>query len=388
MKAASYVARMIRRLEVTARAMQEAASAMEASGQREPDGAKRLYREWLNDTLVLEGAEGCRMSSRDPDGSFLSWVRQRIADPFQVTVRAHDAARAAHGSEAALLFSEVRWRQEVAWARRMRASDNDRIAVLAEMWLTAARRDVAKLFRGVVDVYAEEALTEASYASSAFHMLTEDDILSGGGDEAHWRPLWLRFAEREFGRLLNPRSQAQITQLAARCRETELRERTARRRNIQAATLRARRPSLMVAVLTSSLDLGLSSDDLAGAEAEFLAAVETGELDLSDRPRDAAWRVFLGRLPPWAGRAALPGPEEKARRLSAIEQLPPDWASSLPPSFRDIGAGDDRTLVAWYDALNGRAGRPAPMDPAVDYGLWLVEGIEGSVMRTPAAPPA
>lgn len=375
MKAVPFLARLVRKLAVSDVSMSEVAEAASASGMREPEAAKRLYREWLNDTVVAEGANGCRVAIRDPDGAFLAWAASRILDPFQVPMRAHDAARADRGDETALLFSEVRWRQEVAWARRMRGSDNDRIAVLAEMWLTAARRDVAKLFRGVVNVYADEGLAEPGYADSVFHMLAEDEILEGRVEDAHWRPLWLRFAEREFGRIINGMGRGQVVQLAARCRDAEWRERTARHRERQADGLRARRPALMVAVITAALERGLSSDDLVEAETSFIDAVRAGSLDLSDRQRDAGWRIFVERLDAWVGRAEPPGDAERLRRIEAIEHLPPTWSNCLPVAFREIGADDQRLLVAWFDAISRFRQRETPSDPAVDFGMWLVEAL-------------
>lgn len=371
MRAAPLIARALRALAVVPASMEAAAVAAASHGVRDPDAAQRLYREWVNDTVMTVSTAWFRSVARDPDGAFLSWTEERLADPYHVSCRAHDTARAAHGEEAALLFSRVRWRQEVAWARRMRGSDNDRIAVLAETWLVAARRDPAKLFRGVMDTFAAEGLADPVYAASAFHLLSGDEILDGRVDDQHWRPLWLRFADREFGRSVNGMARAQMAQLAARARESEWRERVARSRSRQACAVRARRPSLMLAVLRAAAENGLSSDDLVQAEAAFVLGIETGDIDLAAHPR-SAWQVFALRLPAWAGRADPPDTEERARRADALDQLTPGWAAALPGEFQDAGASQ-RRLLAWFDAVALDGTRTPPADPCVDYGMWLVE---------------
>ncbi len=372
MRAAPLVAKAIRALAVSPQVMAEVAAACEAAGSREADAAAKLHREWVNDTVVAVGRAWFRAAALDPDATFLAWAVARLGDPFHVTYRAREVSRATHGDETALLFGEVRWHQEVAWAHRMRGSDNDRIAILAETWLTAARRDPAKLFRAIVDIYADEAATDQDYARSSFHLLDADEIRAGKVDDLHWRPLWLRFAERAFGSKLNAMSRAQHAQLATRVREAEWRDRTGRVRRRVADGLRARRPSLVVGVMQQAVQAGLSSDDLVQAEDAFVRSVENGDTDLAATPL-APWKAFAATLGPWAGRADPPSPEEAARRIEAIEQMPPTWASTLPEDVRSLRATDRARLVAWFDAVARDGTRTPPADPAVDYGMWLVE---------------
>ena len=377
MKVVQFVERLIAELAVHEATMAKAVQSCQDNGFGEPDAARRLYREWLNDTLIADGSNRCRQATRTPDSCFLDWLGIRLHEPYRVSVRCHDAARADHGEEVALLFSEVRWKQEVAWAKKMRSSDNDRIAVLAEMWLTAARRDLAKLFGGMLEIYSGEAIVDPFYSRSHFHMMTQEEILGGCADDAHWRPLWLRFAEREFGRQLNVLPRGHMTLLATRCREHEWSDRTLRERTRQANSLRAHRPSLMIAVLQAALDYGLSSNDLLAAEAEFVDAVEKGDINLLDRPGDSAWRVFVERLQSWSGQQEIPSPDMRKSRLEAIEQMSPTWSNTLPGHFLDIGAGSQKALVAWFNDIRSDM-RSVPQDPAVDFGMWLLQGPQQS----------
>lgn len=372
MKSDLYMANIVKGLSVSEATMEQAAKLVTDADIKDGDACTRLYREWVNDTVVVEGRRPPRFK-RDRDAQFLEWLTLRVREPYHVTFRAHEAVRASSGDNVALLFSEVRWSQEVAWASRMRGSDNDRIAVLAETWLTAARRDPSKLFRGLVDIYVEEALADPAYIGSVFHELTVDQIIEHG-DQSHWRPLWLRFAEREFGRRLNAMKRGQLESLAARFRDNEALARASTRRTRQVEVLRARRPSLMIAVLTAAAERGLSSDALVDAEAAFIDAVQAGEFDHQSRIRDASWRIFLDRLAAWSGPRPKLDQSEADRRITLIEELPPSWPATLPQPFRDIGSHEQDTLVSWLQAIR-RGFRAAPKDPVVDYGLWLAEGI-------------
>lgn len=377
MKPALILARAVRALAVPASTMEEACRAAEASGVREPDTAQRLYREWVNDLVALMGGPQFQAAARDPQAAFLGWLTRRLGSPWHVSHRAHASVRARHGDEAAILIGGVRWDQEIAWAHRMRGSDNDRVAFLAEMWLKAARRDPAKLFRGLADVYAAEAAMDAAYVSSPAHLLSDAEILDGSADEDHWRPLWLRFAEREFGRLVNVTPRARLTALAQQVRESEFRDRTARKHARQAEALRRWRPALMVSVLGTAVSRGLSSDDVVAAERAFVGEVEGGRLDVCAEP-NPAWRIFARRLVSWSGACEAPGPEESARRVEAIQGLPPSWTDRLPEDFVALGARDHRRLMEWFQSVAVNGSRTPPEDAAVDYGMWLVEVSRGA----------
>lgn len=372
MKPALILARAIRALAVPPSAMEEARIAADASGMREPDAAQRLYREWLNDLVAVHGGLQFQAAARDPQGSFLGWLASRLANPWHVSHRAHAAVRARHGDEVAILIGGVRWPQEVAWAQRMRGDDNDRVAFLAEMWLQAARRDPAKLFKGVADLYVAEAALDPSYASNPAHLLSDQEILDGEEDVCHWRPLWLRFSEREFGRLVNATPRARLSVLAQRVREAEWRDRRARGHARQAEALRRWRPATMVAVLEAAIAHGLSSDDLVAAERDFVSEVERGGVDLTSVPTPA-WRVFARRLGSWAGLSSAPSDVERAQRIEAIHALPPSWADRMPDDLHVVGATDHRRLMMWFDAVAVTGARTPPEDPAVDYAMWLLE---------------
>lgn len=373
MKAHQIIARAEAALAISEAAMAEAGEATSRNGVSDRETLQRLHREWLNDMVGMVGRPAYHGAIRDPGKAFVDWLKQRLAHPYHVSYRGVDAMCAEYGREVAFLFSEVRWTQEVAWARRMRGADNDRIVFLAELWLAAVRRDPAKLFKKLVGLYVAEVVTDPAYGEAAAHMLSEDEILDGGVGEAYWNPIWLRLAEAEFGRQVNGLPRNRLVALSQRSRDAELAERAMRAKEKQVARLRAWRPALMVSVLTEAVGLGLSSDDVVNAENGFIADVESGALNLAHEA-SPAWRVFMRTLSRWAESSEGPDEAESSRRVSAIEALPPSWTDRLPEDFRRLGASRHERLLSWFDEIVLQRTRTPPADAAVDFGMWLVTG--------------
>jgi hypothetical protein len=155
LRTSDFLAHAVARLAIPDEVMARHVEAVEAAGYREPDALARLYREWLNDSLAAFGTPRFDAAATAPATDFASWLVGRLPDPYRVTVRAHDTVRARFGDEVAIAMSSVVWRQEIAWASRMRGDDNARVACLAELWLRAARRDPAHMFKGIAEIRAQ-----------------------------------------------------------------------------------------------------------------------------------------------------------------------------------------------------------------------------------------
>src|SRR5690625_909029 len=103
---------------------------LQQQGWREvAEAARQLHREWLNDLFVYD--EAYEAAAGRPDEAFLTWLRARARDPWHVTPRAVDDVGRRYGGETANLFQHIRWPQEIAWARVLRRSRDERTAVQA-----------------------------------------------------------------------------------------------------------------------------------------------------------------------------------------------------------------------------------------------------------------
>lgn len=346
-----------------------------AAGWKEADAGDRLHKEWLNDMISLGGNRRASEAAADPNARFSAWLDARLETPYHVSHRTHATVCAKHGDGACLLFSEVRWSQEVAWARRMRESDDDRIVVLAETWLGAARRDPSTVFKGIVDLYVADGVEDDGYRDSSLHMSSEADIAAMEPDPPGWRPLWLRFAEREFGRLMGGMPQSKIAAVAAHVRQSARRKAISAERGEVVARLRRTRVALMMSVLSESAKRGMTSDQLLGAERAFLSDVEGGVVDPSADGLPP-WRTFLSGIDRWDMGEPDADADEWERRTEAMRDLAPAWTDGLPDWFGRVGGCEHARLLAWY-AERTQSGRIPPGDPAIDYGMWLLAKLDG-----------
>lgn len=365
MRCVGALSKSMSRLKISSAALEHGKTMLEANNVNED--ISKFHKEWLNEAIiVLSRSSGGGFS---PNASFLAWLRGRIEDPYRVGIRFHDAVRSEYGDEIALLFSSARWQQEVAWAKRMRASDNDRIVILAETWLLAAKRDSGSLFKLLAKTYADIGISDESYMGSQYHLFSVDEIMDGSGDEKHWRPLWLRFAETEFGRRVNHMPRQQITSVATKIRQDAVGHKNRNVRIKLANHLRRHRPSLMLSVIRSAYQNELSSDDLVCGEADFIKRVESGDVNLV-HSRLSAWQIFLADIPRLAGFSAIPDSDELDSRSRVFNDISPEWSNRLPREFFEIGSSQTK-ITQWVSDIS-KGERLVPKDPVVDYGLWLL----------------
>lgn len=327
----------------------------------------RLHREWLNDVLSLHGGVVYADAIRDPARAFLGWLEERVRDPYHLSHRALSGARQKVGPDHALILFSVRWSQEVAWARRMRGSEHDRTACLAGLWLAAAGREPLRIFGSVVDCYGP-ALEDITYRDGGLHDLTATMIENGSLQSPPWTPLWQRSAEALFGATLAG-DPARVRTAARQVRAKAAADHLAAECDRRVTALRRSRPSLSPSVLMSLTRRGLSSDDVVAAEQAFLDQVGSGQITC-ERGSDGTGE-FLAFAVRWADAVAAPDGAEALARRSAVAALSLAWARRLPEAWKVIGCADPDRLRSWCRAIM-EGERTPPLDPMLDYGVWLV----------------
>src|SRR3546814_6943494 len=91
----------------------------------------------------------------------------------------------------------VKWGQEIAWSERLRADDNDRVAVLSFLFHRGAMSDPGRSFLGLCETYTDDI--DAVILPSDVHpnnLLTPAAILAGEGKQG-WVPVFMPYAERD-----------------------------------------------------------------------------------------------------------------------------------------------------------------------------------------------
>lgn len=351
-------------LSISPEAEAEALAIVKSAATPGFDPAK-LYAEWRSD--VLASGDGEFDEARvDPSQSYLTWLAERVADPYRISFRAVQAFTKGRDVEGVNEFVHLRWGQELAWGHRLRASPDDRVAFLSSLFLRQVAFNGYKAFIDVAEAF-ESATADFAFASATEHRMTPKAIRLGT-DETAYRPAFLRLYEVRFSSQLDAMLPEQLMASAAKARQAQA---TDRNLYLSVSALKAARESRLsrlLSVIKVGMDTLRSPDQLVAAETTFLEAMSRGEVELAS-----------GGLPHlefirWL-RATEPVvvPPERAfdPGYPRILGAPGHWADRLSRDFHEIGARDRDTLSSWLSPIVSRA-RSIPMDCVTDYGYHLL----------------
>jgi hypothetical protein len=334
------------------------------------DRYERLYQEWLNDVITLRGTIVYRDAMRRPDSEFLAWLEVRLKDPYHLSPRALKLAQIHLSSDAAKALVTVKWRQEIAWAKRMRLADEDTTACLAGLWLKAAERSPIESFRAILAVHTDvRDARPSSDFDHGFDMLSPQEIERLPLDRAPDLLMWLKSAEATFGGDMNRRP-GFMRKGALQARREAKSESDRKHRRRKAEMLRRNRPALSFTVLGILARRGLSADDIFASEQAFVDAVAEGRSACPARSDGTP--EFLRWASAWSGQAPAVEPLDLIARGEKLRSLSPIWLKSLPESVRSLGGAKVGLFNQWVAERCNPSSEPPPADPAIDFALWLL----------------
>lgn len=334
------------------------------------DRYERLYQEWLNDVITLRGTIVYRDAMRRPDSEFFAWLEVRLKDPYHLSPRALKLAQAHLSSDAAKALVTVKWRQEIAWAKRMRLADEDTTACLAGLWLKAAERSPIEAFRAILAVHtdARDARPSSDF-DHGFDMLSPQEIERLPLDRAPDLLMWLKSAEATFGEDMNRRP-GFMRKGALQARREAKSESDRKHRQRKAEMLRRNRPALSFTVLGILARRSLSADDIFASEQAFVDAVAEGRSACPARSDGTP--EFLRWASAWSGQAPAVEPLDLIARGEKLRSLSPIWLKSLPESVRSLGGAKVGLFNQWVAERCNPSSDPPPADPVIDFALWLL----------------
>jgi len=307
-----------------------------------------LVSEWKTDQIASGGLPD------DPDTDFLSWLTLRCQTPFYVSPRAVRKAVVTHGPALTNEFVSVRWKQEVAWAHMMRASDNTRIIFLAATWLRSAQLNPAKSFLEMLDIFSR--LNDPAYRKSPNLNLSVDEIF-GSRTQGEWRPVWIRHAEQCFGKAASAlRLTPAYLDMVKESRDQGLemiRRKSGEQHAERIAQLRLARSYM---TWRKAALLGLSSNDLLQTRDDFLDCIRDGRL----MPEAAPLMQFVRFIGERHSR-------DRGEWLPEDDWCSPDWRDGLPEELRQMASPRSVVFRRWVESLAGRPVR----NHGIDLGVFL-----------------
>jgi len=332
-----------------------------------------LHNEWINDTLSSQPAY--EMALEDVPKSFLAWVDRKIEDPFLLPAMASKVASLRLDHDA-MRFCTIVWPQELAWAHRLRRSEDAVVAILSDGFLRRARKDVMSQFKALFPVYLV-ACEEFDYLRSQVHDLTPEQIRLGMGDN-NFDPVFLRYARSAFESLVSKLMERdEIDKIVESVRNSEVKEVQKILRSKTAQLMERSRLTRMISIIRTAMDIGLDSDRLDLAYVSFLQEIENGavHLDVNGGLPDGEFRAWL-RVQKFK-RMTMP---ETFRTNAADESLgeivraPIGWVDRLPQEYLDLGGRTPRIFQEWLSPIVKDI-RSAPRDFVLDYGFHLVKTV-------------
>jgi len=334
------------------------------------DRYERLHQEWLNDIITLRGTIVYRDAMRRPNSAFLAWLEVRLKDPYHLSPRALKLAQTHLSSDAAKALVTVKWRQEIAWAKRMRLADEDTTACLAGLWLKAAERNPIESFRAMLSIYMDTLDTGHSVCcGQGLDTLSPEEIVRLPLGRAPDLLMWLESAKAAFGVDIK-KSPGFVRKGAQQARREAKSEVDLQHRQRKASMLRRNRPALSLTVLGILARRGLSADDIFASEQAFVDAVAEGRSTCPARSDGTP--EFLRWASAWSGQAPQAEPLDLIARGEKLRSLSSIWLRSLPESVRSLGGAKVGLFNRWVTERCTPSSKPPPADPVIDYALWLL----------------
>lgn len=353
----------------------EADKIIQASGMKLTDASKILWREWLNDLVATTHTAEFRRASGNPKEHFLSWVAERAKKPFHVTYRAIDAVERRFGSDLASRYAHIVWPQEIAWAQRLRLSENPNIATRAAMFLREIEGNPARLFSKIADLYAD-AIAKVGYTDSPAHELSPNEIRFNQV-VPEFNPLFLKYASRQYTALLNNMTRERIELLGSRAAKDEKQDRSIIMARKVVTTTKRFPMRRLPNVISLAKSLGLNSNQLFQLETSFLNKMEAGEIEL-EQGLNSPHIAFVTALTNDKDREELLAlaPALNIDQVSCLWEVAHldgrRWVNDLPESFSKWADISRQEVEKWQLAIVEER-REAPIDLISDFAFWLLD---------------
>lgn len=354
--------------------LEEASRIIISVGMKLPDAASALRKEWLNDMVATTEAAEFRHAIRDPGAHFLNWVRERAKHPYHVTYRAVRSVSQRFGPEIAAKMTHVIWPQEIAWAQRLRLSDNPHIATKAALFLRDAEGNPAKVFQKISDLYSEAATT-VDYFDNPVHEISPSEIRFM--DELpEFNPLFLRYVTRSFSDVLHTMTRERIELLATRAAKDERREKALISAHRAVQTTRKFPMRRVLSIMLFAINNGISPNELYLLEGSFLQALENGDIELEQgslTPQVAFISSITTKIQREKLLLTAPVSDfEPNSMIWTIANMDKRWLDEVPESYRKWSSQWATELPKWQISIV-EEDREAPHDPISDFGFWLMQ---------------
>lgn len=332
------------------------------------DAADLLRKEWLNDVLCDE-PKVYESSSQNPDKHFLSWLELRLKSPYHVSFRAVDKAFRLYGPEISMAFSQLRWHQELAWARKFRIDPSKKVSAYSSLFLAEAKRNPVKTFLSLLEIYVVRSI-ENEYASHRVHSMSVSDIEDSFISSKEWKPLYVTYSETAYAKLLNNLSAEQLTLVSKKARDEYEDERIQKLIDHQIEYLKLYPLQYRLTVIYQAKMFNMNSNEVIVATRRFIEDLRTRSFKFeSDRRIDDMFFDWLKSAVFNAEEACVvPGESDWIK----FRSIGTEWFNRLPDDCQKLGGLQRNKFFEWRKEIE-TGKRNFPIDMVSDYLFFLFE---------------
>ena len=325
-----------------------------------------LRKEWINDVVTLDKkSESFKKIIANPSESFQIWVSHKINNPYQVSQRIIDKYSKKYGFEFISLFERIRWKQELAWAKRFRNHSDDDYCVFSGLFLSSCKKNVNKVFSECIELAYSLSLSGKYF--SDLHELNISEIEVYDLKTITWDPIFLRYSRKTYSHILNKMPQSKKSVIAQRARDEVFKEEKTHCNTVSKYDYNL---STRLLVVMKSISMNLNSNQVCHYERKFMNLLKSNEitsyLNRSLEQNFLTWLKNESR-----NDLVKVSQKETEERNQVISTLNSHWMNSLSDDIKELGGDNRRTFSQWRDLILSEQ-RDAPENPVSDYLFFLI----------------
>lgn len=329
-----------------------------------------LKKEWLNEVFSMNrNSEEFQSILAAPSSHFYHWVTDRVNEPFSISARTIRKLASKFGFEFVASMEKIRWKQEIAWARKMRYDPNDEVCVLSALFLISAKKKPNQFFGRLIEV-AFDTMEEENYFDSEIHELNEEEILNSDITSQDWNPLFLRLSKDYFNPVIEKMPIKNLAIAAKKAREDFESERYFEDLNRNLFLVNKYPLSSRLLVVMRARSMNLTPNELVTLESSFKEELQNKTFVQQDSKRMD--QSFMHWLKTVSVKEVILDRKHKKKLKQNISNINSYWLDNLPNDLKDLGGQGKGVFSRWRsEVLSDR--RETPLDPVIDYLYFLID---------------
>ena len=255
---------------------------------------------------------------------------------------------------------------------KMRNDPDGITCIFANLFLMASKKNPAKVFLSLVEIGAN-LVEDAAFFGSDLHDLGVSEIEKCSITSEEWKPLFLRYAFKNFSSKVGEMPIAKKEKAIQQVRNLYNMEYEKKALGGSFDYLNDFPLSSRLMVVMKAISRGFDSNFVCHAEAIFLN--ELKNLRVKQEHGSSLEQTFLL----WLKSATIPhlpelADDEIKRRHKEVASINSYLIQNLPSDYQELDASNKQHFIRWRDLVLSNT-RQAPLNPKSDYLFYLIQEV-------------